>query len=110
MAGMTRYPSCPILSRGNAWWWVPLVAPMLGSAVGTILYQLCVAFHYPDEENEVLPEKGSIVLVNTNIDADIGISSKEKDTGETVPAGYPPPPHPSSTVSPTVPGTTLKES
>lgn len=101
---------CPILSRGNGWWWVPLVAPLLGSAVGTYLYQLFVAFHYPEEDSEVLAEPGSIVLVNTAIDADIGRSPKEKDAGETVPAQDPSPPSASSTVSPTVTVTALKES
>ncbi|XP_062367175.1 aquaporin-10 [Cinclus cinclus] len=99
-----------VFSRGNGWWWVPLVAPLLGATVGTFLYQLFVAFHYPEEDSEVLAEQGSIVLVNTNIDADIGISPKEKDTGERVPAGYPSAPCASSTVSLTVPVTTLKES
>ncbi|KAI1229884.1 hypothetical protein IHE44_0010589, partial [Lamprotornis superbus] len=95
---------------GSGWWWVPLVAPLLGAAMGTYLYQLFVAFHYPEEDKDILAEQSSIVLVNTSIDADIVISPKEKDTGKTAPAGYPPPPDTSSTVSPTVPVTTLKES
>lgn len=102
---------CPILSRGNGWWWVPLVAPLLGAAVGTYLYQLFVAFHYPEEKSEVPAEQGSIVLVNTAISsADIGMSPKERDSGETEPAKYTPPQSPSSTVSPTVAITPLKES
>uniref|UniRef100_A0A8C9NJ66 Aquaporin-3 n=1 Tax=Serinus canaria TaxID=9135 RepID=A0A8C9NJ66_SERCA len=99
-----------VFSRGNGWWWVPLVAPLLGAAVGTYLYQLFVAFHYPEEDSEVLAEQGSIVLVNTAIDADIVKSPKEMDAGETVPAEYPRPPSASSTVSPTVTVTALKES
>lgn len=110
MAGIIPSPPCPVLSRGNGWWWVPLVAPPLGAAVGTSLYQLFVAFHYPEEESEVPAEQGSIVLVNTAIDTDTGMSPEEKDTGGTVPAGYPPPPCTSSTESPTVPATSLKES
>ncbi|KAM4880550.1 aquaporin-10 [Sylvia borin] len=99
-----------VFSRGNGWWWVPLVAPLLGAAVGTYLYQLVVTFHYPEEDSEILAEQGSIVLVNTSIDSDVRMLSKEKDTGETVAAGHPPPPCVSSTVSPTVPVTSLKES
>ncbi|XP_031362763.2 aquaporin-10 [Lonchura striata] len=99
-----------VFSRGNGWWWVPLVAPLLGAAVGTYLYQLFVAFHYPDEDSKDVAEQGSIVLVNTAIDTDIGMSPKEKDAGETVPAGHPPTPRASSTVSPTVAVTPLKES
>ena len=36
----------------SAWWWVPVVAPLVGAALGTGLYQLFVAFHHPEEEEE----------------------------------------------------------
>lgn len=92
MAGMIPSSPCPILSRGNGWWWVPVVAPLLGAAMGTYLYQLCVSFHHPEEDSEILAEQGSIVLVNTTtVDPDIRMLPKEKDTEKTVPAGYPPP-------------------
>lgn len=39
-------------SRGSSWWWVPVVAPLVGAALGTGLYQLFVAFHHPEEEEE----------------------------------------------------------
>ncbi|XP_068519120.1 aquaporin-10 isoform X1 [Anas acuta] len=39
-----------VFSRDNAWWWVPVVAPLLGAAVGTALYQLLVALHHPAED------------------------------------------------------------
>ncbi|XP_068027353.1 aquaporin-10-like isoform X3 [Melanerpes formicivorus] len=45
----------PEVFRGGGWWWVPLVAPLVGAALGTALYQLCVAIHFPPEE----PEAGS---------------------------------------------------
>ncbi|XP_063276389.1 aquaporin-10 [Prinia subflava] len=99
-----------VFSRGNGWWWVPLIAPLLGAAVGTYLYQLFVAFHYPEEDSRTPAEQGSIVLVNTTIDPAIRMLPTEKDTGETVPAGYPSPPCTSRTVSPTVRVTPLKES
>ncbi|XP_052524474.1 aquaporin-10 [Tympanuchus pallidicinctus] len=41
-----------VFSRGSAWWWVPVVAPLVGAALGTGLYQLFVAFHHPEEEEE----------------------------------------------------------
>ncbi|XP_060109661.1 aquaporin-10 [Heteronotia binoei] len=41
-----------VFSAGNYWWWVPIVAPMVGSATGTAVYQLCVALHYPPDEEE----------------------------------------------------------
>lgn len=90
MAGIILNPPCSILSRGNGWWWVPVVAPPLGAAVGTLVYHLCLTFHHPTEDNEILAEQGSIVLVNTTaIDPDIKMLPKEKDAGETVPAGTP---------------------
>uniref|UniRef100_A0A8C5TYU9 Aquaporin-3 n=1 Tax=Malurus cyaneus samueli TaxID=2593467 RepID=A0A8C5TYU9_9PASS len=99
-----------VFSRGNGWWWVPLIAPMLGAAVGTYLYQLFVAFHHPEEDSDVLAEQGSIVLVNTAIDQDIAMSPTQKDTGGTAAAESPPSPSASSTASPTVPVTPLKTS
>ncbi|XP_031413473.1 LOW QUALITY PROTEIN: aquaporin-10 [Meleagris gallopavo] len=41
-----------VFSRGSAWWWVPVVAPLVGAVLGTGLYQLFVAFHHPEEEEE----------------------------------------------------------
>ncbi|XP_021232375.1 aquaporin-10 isoform X2 [Numida meleagris] len=41
-----------VFSRGSAWWWVPVVAPLVGAALGTGLYQLFVAFHHPEEEED----------------------------------------------------------
>ncbi|XP_064032198.1 aquaporin-10 [Pogoniulus pusillus] len=40
-----------VFRRGNGWWWVPLVAPMLGAALGVLLYHLFVAFHHPPEDD-----------------------------------------------------------
>lgn len=48
--GRPRAHAAPVPSRDNAWWWVPVVAPLLGAAMGTALYQLLVAFHHPAED------------------------------------------------------------
>lgn len=34
---------------GNGWWWVPVVAPMVGATLGTAAYQLFVGLHYPED-------------------------------------------------------------
>lgn len=34
---------------GNGWWWVPVVAPLVGAMLGTATYQLLVALHHPEE-------------------------------------------------------------
>ncbi|XP_021052600.1 aquaporin-10 [Mus pahari] len=44
-----------VFSAGNGWWWVPVVAPMVGATLGTATYQLLVALHHP-EDLEPFPE------------------------------------------------------
>ncbi|KAM9623246.1 aquaporin-10 isoform 3-T3 [Morphnus guianensis] len=85
VAGVTPCPPCPIPSRGNGWWWVPVVAPLLGAAVGSALYQLLVAFHHPLEEGDPPAEQTSRVLVNVTIPPDTDMSPGEKDAGGMLP-------------------------
>ncbi|XP_072494250.1 aquaporin-10 [Notamacropus eugenii] len=47
-----------VFSAGNGWWWVPVVAPMVGAVLGTATYQLLVGLHHPDDL-EPAPEKAS---------------------------------------------------
>ncbi|KFU96761.1 Aquaporin-7, partial [Chaetura pelagica] len=46
-----------VFTAGNHWWWVPLVAPTLGSLAGVLVYKLLIDFH-----NEPLleSEKGQL--------------------------------------------------
>ncbi|XP_023439428.1 aquaporin-10 [Dasypus novemcinctus] len=37
-----------VFRAGNGWWWVPVVAPMVGAILGTATYQLLVALHHPE--------------------------------------------------------------
>ncbi|XP_045311928.1 aquaporin-10 isoform X2 [Leopardus geoffroyi] len=41
-----------VFSAGNGWWWVPVVAPLVGATLGTATYQLLVALHHPEEKPE----------------------------------------------------------
>ncbi|GAB0200880.1 aquaporin-10 [Grus japonensis] len=66
--------------RGNGWWWVPVVAPLLGATVGSALYQLLVAFHHPAEEGDPPAEQNSVVLDNVAVPPDAKTSPGEKDT------------------------------
>ncbi|XP_023409782.2 aquaporin-10 [Loxodonta africana] len=38
-----------VFSTGNGWWWVPVVAPLVGATLGTATYQLLIALHHPEE-------------------------------------------------------------
>lgn len=40
-------------SAGNGWWWVPVVAPLVGATLGTATYQLLVALHHPEDSEQV---------------------------------------------------------
>ncbi|XP_038167560.2 aquaporin-10 [Arvicola amphibius] len=42
-----------VFSAGNGWWWVPVVAPMVGATLGTATYQLLVALHHPEDPEPV---------------------------------------------------------
>nr|QRN45647.1 AQP7 [Bostrychus sinensis] len=36
-----------VFRAGNGWWWVPIVAPTVGSVLGTGLYKALVELHHP---------------------------------------------------------------
>ncbi|XP_003475627.1 aquaporin-10 [Cavia porcellus] len=38
-----------VFSAGNGWWWVPVVAPLVGATLGTAIYQMFVALHHPED-------------------------------------------------------------
>lgn len=46
----------------NYWFWVPLVAPLIGALVGTFLYQILISWHLPDPKH---PERVSHVSTIT---------------------------------------------
>ncbi|XP_072107794.1 aquaporin-10-like [Mobula birostris] len=35
-----------VFTAGNSWWWIPLVAPMLGGLLGTLIYELLIELHH----------------------------------------------------------------
>ncbi|XP_005996556.2 uncharacterized protein LOC102362138 [Latimeria chalumnae] len=46
-----------VFVAGNSWWWVPVVAPLFGSGIGTFLYLVFVQFHHPDLLNDSYPKE-----------------------------------------------------
>ncbi|MEE6502968.1 hypothetical protein FKM82_004693 [Ascaphus truei] len=49
-----------VFTAGNNWWWVPVVGPMLGAAIGACLYIVCIEAHHDedpvDKHNNLEPE------------------------------------------------------
>ncbi|MGH9159226.1 MAG: MIP family channel protein [Vicinamibacteraceae bacterium] len=41
-----------VFTAGNAWWWVPIVGPIIGGVIGAYIYDLFVANHHPEIKGE----------------------------------------------------------
>jgi MIP family channel proteins len=41
-----------VFRAGHAWWWVPVVAPVVGAILGGWIYDLCVGRRFPRERDE----------------------------------------------------------
>ncbi len=39
---------CPF----SHWWWVPIIAPMIGAAIAVPVYWFMIEVNHPDEEKE----------------------------------------------------------
>ncbi|XP_072346704.1 aquaporin-10-like [Scyliorhinus torazame] len=37
-----------VFTAGHGWWWVPIVAPMIGGVAGTLVYMLLIDLHHED--------------------------------------------------------------
>ncbi|XP_029437617.1 aquaporin-10 [Rhinatrema bivittatum] len=42
-----------VFSAGNNWWWIPIVAPLVGAVIGSTLYELMIEFHHPETQSEL---------------------------------------------------------
>ncbi|XP_077581863.1 aquaporin-7 [Stigmatopora nigra] len=67
-----------VFRAGNGWWWVPIVAPMIGGLLGAGLYMVLVELHHPplSENCTVMTkrtdlEKETAPLEKQNFDTDL---------------------------------------
>ncbi|KAJ7425552.1 Aquaporin-7 [Pitangus sulphuratus] len=50
-----------VFTAGHHWWWVPVIAPVLGSLTGALIYKLFIDIHnQPDEEIENRKEERGV--------------------------------------------------
>ncbi|XP_063048446.1 aquaporin-7-like [Engraulis encrasicolus] len=40
-----------VFTAGNSWWWIPVVAPLVGGVVGALIYRVFVEMHHPSPRN-----------------------------------------------------------
>ncbi|XP_056416895.1 aquaporin-3-like isoform X3 [Hyla sarda] len=41
-----------VFRAGDHWWWVPVLGPMIGAVIGTILYELLIGIHHPSAQQK----------------------------------------------------------
>ncbi|GCC32045.1 aquaporin-9b [Chiloscyllium punctatum] len=49
-----------VFTAGNGWWWVPVIAPLIGGVLGTAIYVLIIELHHMDttlKENHCTSEQ-----------------------------------------------------
>nr|XP_033775470.1 aquaporin-9 [Geotrypetes seraphini] len=48
-----------VFIAGNSWWWIPVVAPMVGGAVGAFVYMICIEVHHSKQSDNKKSEHNS---------------------------------------------------
>ncbi|XP_003784427.1 aquaporin-9 [Otolemur garnettii] len=46
-----------VFTAGNNFWWIPVVGPLVGAAIGGFIYVLLIEIHHPDPEPEFKAEQ-----------------------------------------------------
>ncbi|KAM9311876.1 aquaporin-9 [Gastrophryne carolinensis] len=44
-----------VFTAGNNFWWIPVIGPMIGGALGGYIYILCIEVHHDTEEETIIP-------------------------------------------------------
>lgn len=48
-----------VFIAGNNWWWVPVVAPMVGASIGAFTYMLCIEVHHSKHSIDMKSEQNA---------------------------------------------------
>ncbi|GCB77624.1 aquaporin-3-like [Scyliorhinus torazame] len=56
-----------VFSAGNYWFWIPIVAPLLGSVFGILVYQLMVGIHLEPINHSSTTEEENVKLANVKL-------------------------------------------
>ncbi|XP_038644736.1 aquaporin-3-like [Scyliorhinus canicula] len=46
-----------VFTAGSGWWWIPIVAPMVGAVLGALVYELLVELHHLQAQDECEEEE-----------------------------------------------------
>ncbi|XP_029431655.1 LOW QUALITY PROTEIN: aquaporin-9 [Rhinatrema bivittatum] len=46
-----------VFRAGNSWWWIPVVGPMIGAAIGAFAYMMCIEIHHSKQSEDVKSEQ-----------------------------------------------------
>ncbi|KAJ1181710.1 hypothetical protein NDU88_006912 [Pleurodeles waltl] len=73
MAGWGR----EVFTAGNNWWWVPVVAPMVGGIIGAYTYVLSIEIHHQNQKEDTEQEGETFGKHEPTNSADIRLGSSE---------------------------------
>lgn len=48
-----------VFRAGNHFWWIPVVGPLVGAAIGGLVYELLIEIHHPDPDHDFKAEQQS---------------------------------------------------
>lgn len=56
-----------VFTAGNYWFWIPIFAPLLGSILGILVYQLMIGIHFEPKEQSSPAGEENVKLANVKL-------------------------------------------